>query len=195
MKRKSTGKKKRREYRRPPKAPARRRRASVAPPVRSRGAAKEANPGGRGKSHGKSKGSGPKRRKVPVLQRLSRVSARTVILVILMIFFIAFAVGPVSRNLEATSRLKKKEVELEKQRAATESLEKEVEEARSLDYVEREARRQRMVAPGEVLYLITPEESELEVEYRVKNLQSMDEAWERVRRMLKCTPPGSEAGE
>ncbi|MBU4385672.1 MAG: septum formation initiator family protein, partial [Actinobacteria bacterium] len=139
--------------------------------------------------------SGPKRRKVPVLQRLSRVSARTVILVILMIFFIAFAVGPVSRNLEATLRLKKKEVELEKQRAATESLEKEMQEARSLDYVEREARRQRMVAPGEVLYLVTPEESELEVEYRVKNLQSMDEAWERVRRMLKCTPPGSEAGE
>lgn len=195
MKRGSTGKKKRREYRRPPKAPAKRRRASVAPPVRSRGAAKEANPGGRGKSHWKAKGSGPKRRKVPVLQRLSRVSARTVILVILMIFFIAFAVGPVSRNLEATSRLKKKEVELEKQRAATESLEKKVEEARSLDYVEREARRQRMVAPGEVLYLVTPEESELEVEYRVKNLQSMDEAWERVRRMLKCTPPGSEAGE
>lgn len=89
--------------------------------------------------------------------------------------------------------MKEKEAELARQKAATASLEKEVQEARSLEYVEKEARGQRMVAPGEVLYLVTPEESETKVEYRVKNLQSMDEAWERVRRMLKCTHDGSEA--
>jgi len=130
-----------------------------------------------------------------MLQRLPRVSARTAILVILLIFFIAFAIGPVSRNLEATSRLKNKEAELARQKEATESLEKEVQEARSLEYIEREARHQRMVAPGEILYLVTPEAGESEAEHRVKRLQSMDEAWERVRRMLRCTGVGSDKKE
>lgn len=187
MKQGPEGKKKRREYRRPPKGAKRRK---VSPVTRvSRGASKVTSPASRKKPSGKAGDTGRKRNRAPVLRRLPRVSTRTAILAILVLFFITFAIGPVSRNLEATSRLKEKEAELARQKAATASLEKEVQEARSLEYVEKEARGQRMVAPGEVLYLVTPKESEKEVEYRVKNLQSMDEAWERVRRMLKCGEP------
>lgn len=165
-------------------------------PPAGRGAGKGQNTRSEAKKGGKA--AGGRRKKRPLSARLSRVSARTVILAILFIVFIAFAVGPVSRNIDATSRLREKEAELENQRSITESLEKEVEEARSFDYVEGEARRQRMVAPGEILYIITSEEEEQEVEYRVKKLQSMDEAWERVRQMLNCThrrTPGGETEE
>lgn len=186
MKKESAGKKKRREYRRPPKG-AKRRKASAAPRAGSRGTSKGTATVGKKKPSRKVKNPDGKQERAPILRRIPRVSARMAILVILMVFFITIAIGPVSRNLEATARLKRKEAELAEQKAATALLEKEVQEARSLEYVEREARRQRMVAPGEVLYLVTTEESDTEVEYRVKNIQSMDEAWERVRRMLKCT--------
>lgn len=152
--------------------------------VPAKGRSARASSGG---SQGKGRRSTEGRHRRPVAEKLSHISARTAILVILLAIFVAFAVGPVTRNLEATARLKKKEAELKEQESATASLEEEVREARSLEYVEKEARRQRLVAPGEVLYLVTPDESESEVEYRVKNLQSMDEAWERVRQMLNCT--------
>lgn len=117
---------------------------------------------------------------------LSKVSPRMVIMVILCAFFVAFAVGPTLRNLDATARLKKKEVELEAEKKTTTSLDDEVKEAKSLEYVEKEARRQRMVSPGETLYLVTSADSSSKVRYRVKNLQSLDEAWERVRVMINC---------
>lgn len=120
--------------------------------------------------------------------KLVGISARTVILLILMVFFIVLAISPVTGNLEATGRLRKMNDELKKEKAVTDSLEKEVSEARSIDYVEREARRQRMVAPGEILYLVTAGSSESEVKYRVKALQSMEEAWEWVRQMLHSVP-------
>lgn len=81
---------------------------------------------------------------------------------ILLAFFVAFAFGPTIRNLDATSKLKKREAELEKQRSITRVLDRETEEAKSMSYVEREARRQRMVFPGEILYLITNESSDEE---------------------------------
>ena len=110
------------------------------------------------------------------------------ILLILLVIFIVLAISPVTGNLEATGRLRKINDELKKEKAVTDSLEKEVSEARSIEYVEREARKQRMVAPGEILYLVTAGSSESEVKYRVKALQSMEEAWERVRQMLHSVP-------
>lgn len=118
--------------------------------------------------------------------RISRLSPRAVILALLLLMFVGFALGPTLRNLEANSRLKGKEAELRKQRSYTESLEKEVKEAGSMRYIEEEARKQRMVAPGEVLYLVTSDDGGPRIEYRVKSLQSMEEAWERVRRVLNC---------
>lgn len=117
---------------------------------------------------------------------LSRVSPRTAIVLVLVAFFIAFAFGPTMRNLEATSKLKQKEAELAREREYTASLEEEVEEASSLQYIEEEARKQRMVSPGEVLYVVTTEDECQEIEYKVKNFQSMDEVWERVRLMMNC---------
>lgn len=128
--------------------------------------------------------SGGRRGRRTLASRLSRVSPRFVIIAILAVVFIAFAFGPTMRNLEATSRLKKKEAELRQQSSLTDDLEKQVKEARSLRYVEAEARRQRMVMPGEVLYLVSSEDEGKKVEYRVKSLQSMDEVWERVRQMM-----------
>ena len=121
--------------------------------------------------------------------RLSRISPRVVILAILAVVFIAFAFGPTTRNLEANHRLKQKEIELKRQRSVTDALEKQVKEARSLGYVEAEARRQRLVMPGEVLYLVSSKDEVSKIEYRVKSLQSMDEAWERVAQMMG--PPGT----
>lgn len=134
-----------------------------------------------------------RRERRTLTSRLSRISPRFVIIAILAVVFIAFAFGPTMRNLEATSRLKKKEAELRRQRSLTDDLEKQVKEARSLRYVEAEARRQRMVLPGEVLYLVSSEDEANRVEYRVKNLQSMDEAWERIRQMMN--PPSTRGGE
>lgn len=114
---------------------------------------------------------------------------------ILIVFFLTFAFGPTTRNLEATLRVKKNEAELARQKAVTESLKREVEETRSLEYVEREARGQRMVLPGEVLYLVTSDEEESRVKRRVKSLQSMDEAWERVRVMLNSEYSRNERGD
>ena len=136
--------------------------------------------------------SGRRRERRTLTSRLSRISPRFVIIAILAVVFVAFAFGPTMRNLEATSRLKKKEAELRQQRSLTDDLEKQVKEARSLRYVEAEARRQRMVLPGEVLYLVSSEDEANRVEYRVKSLQSMDEAWERVRQMM--SPPSTRGG-
>jgi cell division protein FtsB len=120
--------------------------------------------------------------------KLAGVSPRTVILLILLVIFIVLSVSPVTRNLEATARLRKMNDELKKEKAVTDSLEKEVSEARSMEYVEKEARRQRMVAPGEILYLVTVGGSGSEVKYRVKALESMEEARERVKEMLHSVP-------
>jgi hypothetical protein len=109
----------------------------------------------------------------------------------LVVVFVVLSISPVARNLEANTTLKKMESELKKQQAVTESLEKDVGEARSLDYVKKEARRQRMVALGEILYLVTTNSPEREVTYRVKALQSMEEAWARVRQMLHSVPRGN----
>jgi cell division protein FtsB len=120
---------------------------------------------------------------------LLRLSPRTVIILLLFVIFIALSASPVVRNLEATGKLKAMERELEKQRKTTASLEKEIDVARSPSYIEEEARRQRMVEPGEVLYLVTTDAAEPRVEYRLKALQSMDEAWEIIRKVLHCNAP------
>jgi hypothetical protein len=143
-------------------------------------------PAGRGRAGKKRRGR--QERKTWAV-RLSRISPRVVILAILAVVFIAFAFGPTIRNLEATSRLKQKEAELKQQRSITDALEKQLKGARSLGYVEAEARRQRLVMPGEVLYLVSSEDEGTKVEYRVKSLQSMDEAWECVRQMM--SPPST----
>lgn len=129
-------------------------------------------------------------RAAPAAKRrpFSRVSPRAAIFLALVVLFAVLSASPVTRNLEATTRADRIERELKKERAVTESLEREVAEARSLEYVEREARKQRLVAPGEVLYLVTTEGPENEVTYRVKALQSMEEAWARVRQMLHSVP-------
>lgn len=118
----------------------------------------------------------------------SRVSPRALMLLALLAVFAVLSFSPVARNLEATTRAGNRESELKKERALTESLEKEVAEACSLEYVEKEARKQRLVAPGEILILVTTDGPENEVTYRVKALQSMEEAWARVRRMLHSIP-------
>lgn len=110
------------------------------------------------------------------------------ILLVLFAFFIVLSVSPVTMNLAGTSRLEKVQGQLKKQKAVTGSLEKDVAEAQSLDYVEEEARQQRKVAPGEILYIVTTGNPDTEVKYRVQALQSMDEAWERVRQMLHTVP-------
>ena len=118
---------------------------------------------------------------------LMSVSPRTVIILILFVLFIALSASPVARNLEATGKLKAMEKELSKQQKVTKSLENEVNQARSLSYIEQEARKERLVAPDEVLYLVTTDSAEPTVEYRLKALQSMDEAWEQVRKLLHCS--------
>jgi cell division protein FtsB len=120
---------------------------------------------------------------------LLRLSPRTVIIILLFVIFIALSASPVARNLEATGQLKAMERELATQRKTTAALEKEIDQARSPSYIEEEARLQRMVAPGEVLYLVTTDAAEPKVEYRLKALQSMDEAWEMIRKVLHCNAP------
>lgn len=136
------------------------------------------------------KGRKPRSAKKKLIERLMVISPRTVMLLILFLLFVVLSVSPVTRNLEATARLKKMEGEFKKQQAVTESLQREVAEASTLDYVEKEARKQRLVAPGEILYLVTTDGENDEVEYRVKALQSMHEAWARVRQMLYSIPRG-----
>ncbi len=136
------------------------------------------------------KGRKPRSAKKKLIERLMDISPRKVMLLILFVLFVVLSVSPVTRNLEATARLKKMEGEFKKQQAVTESLQKEVTEANTLDYVEKEARKQRLVAPGEILYLVTTDGENNEVEYRVKALQSMQEAWARVRKMLYSVPGG-----
>jgi cell division protein FtsB len=117
---------------------------------------------------------------------LDLVTPRTVLLLLLFVIFIALSASPVARNLEATTALKKTQKEFAKERATTRTLEREVEEARSMSYIETEARKQRMVGPDEVLYLVTTDSKKPDVVYRLKALQSMDEAWESIRQALHC---------
>jgi cell division protein FtsB len=139
----------------------------------------------------KKPGARVKKPKVSEAERAGRnwrsISPRLVVFVLLLVVFIALSASPVARNFESTGQLRAMELELARQQKTTKSLQKEVAQARSLDYIEQEARRQRMVGPGEVLYLVTTNSKAPEVEYRLKALQSMDEAWERVRQMLHCT--------
>jgi len=175
------------------KTPAAQQRRLVTEAARKKQAKVEAA-GGRGKQEKK-----PRRDRAaakvketsrrPLRERFSRrsVSPRAVILFILFAVFIALSASPIARNMEATGHLKAMERELASQQKSTATLESEVKAAQSLGYVEQEARRQRLVAPGEVLYLITTDSKEPTVEYRLKALQSMDEAWENVRQALHCT--------
>jgi cell division protein FtsL len=149
--------------------------------------------GGAGRSRARTPGAARREKKTGrkgLADILSRVTPRTVIILALFILFVVLSVSPVSRNLEATGRLNRLEDELKNQRAVTESLEKDVAEAGTLDYVEKEARKQRLVAPGEILYLVTTDDSANEVKYRVKAIQSKEEAWARVRQMLHSVPRG-----
>lgn len=146
------------------------------------GARAEAKDGDKGNGEGRT----VERPRGRLASGVSRLSPRAVILALLALLFIGCALGPTLRNIQANSRLNGKENELKKQRSYTESLEGEVDEAGSMNYVEEEARRQRLVAPGEILYLVTTDEHGSEIEYRLKSLQSMEEAWEQVRRMLNC---------
>jgi cell division protein FtsB len=127
-------------------------------------------------------------RRRSVTAKIAGITPRTVILLILLVMFIVLSVSPVTRNLEATGHLNRMQAELKKEKAVTESLEKEVKEAGSADYVTKEARKQHMVAPGEIPYLVTTDQPEGEIQYRVKALQSMEEAWARVRQMLHSVP-------
>jgi hypothetical protein len=169
-----------------PRAAAQSRKKEPAAPEKSGRAAKEkARP--RKLKEPKEKVRRRDREPGPGPRGLRAVSPRTVILLILVAVFIALSASPVARNFEATTNLRALERELSTQRETTKSLEKEVAQAQSLSYIEQEARRQRLVAPGELLYLVTTDAAGPRVEYRIKALQSMDEAWERVRQMLHCT--------
>lgn len=122
--------------------------------------------------------------------RIAGISPRMAIMAVLVVMFAALSVAPVTRNLEATSRLRKLQSELKEEQAVTEALQGDVAEAGTLEYVEKEARRQRLVAPGEVLYLVTTDSRGDDIEYRVKSIQSIEEARSRVRRMLYSVPRG-----
>lgn len=150
---------------------------------------RSANPGkkgskGRGNKSGASEKNKKNEKRPPIY---SRISPKVAILIILFGVFIAFSIGPVTRNIEATSKLRDKEKELKEEAKTTEALEAEVEEARSLEHIEREAREQHMAAPGETVYIITSERNEEDPDVKVKSPQSMDEAWERVRWYLECS--------
>lgn len=117
---------------------------------------------------------------------LKRISPRSIIFLILLGVFIAFSIGPITRNIEATSRLKAEEKKLAEEKNTTDGLKKEVKEARSLEHIEEEARSQHMVAPGETVYVITSGAEKGDTDVQIKNLQSMDEAWGRVQQLLNC---------
>jgi hypothetical protein len=145
-------------------------------------------------------GSGARGRKAASSKKGTRrltlrsISPRTVLVGILFVLFFALSASPVARNLEATGKLKTVEKELARQQKITRSLENEVDQARSLSYIEQEARKERLVAPDEILYLVTTDSAEPNVEYRLKALQSMDEAWELVRKFLHCTAARQQHG-
>jgi len=123
------------------------------------------------------------------------ISPRVVGLIFLLVICIGVVISPVARNLEATGRLKSMEKELARQKQITGSLDREVSDARSLDYIEKEARKGRLVKPGEILYLVTTNANAPEVEYRLKALQSMDEAWESIRWRLHCNASRQVSGQ
>lgn len=167
---------------------ARGRDAEKTPAVSDYAKTRSKKPAG-GKLSRKSPGVEPRNLNEPAEEKRRRrvlLSPRFVLIVILLLLFIGGAARPVAKNIEATSSLRERERELDREQKTTRALEKEVEEARSMSYIEQEARRQRLVAPDEILYLVTTDTKEPEVEYRLKSLQSMDEAWERIRQALHC---------
>ena len=104
---------------------------------------------------------------------------------------IGIAFSPVIDTIRANGRLNVANKELKEQKTVTESLKKEIAEAKTLEYVEAEARRQRKVERGEILYVVSSSENDnSEVEYRVRPLRSMEEARERVVRMLRSRVEG-----
>ncbi|MDD5748798.1 MAG: septum formation initiator family protein [Actinomycetota bacterium] len=119
------------------------------------------------------------------------VSPRLIILVSLGVFFVCVSFGPISRNIESTGKLREKEEELATEKRTTEKLEKEVKGAHTMEYVEKEARKQRMIMPGEILYVINREGDFSGTKYKIKDIQSMEEAWERVRLFMNCMAPYS----
>ena len=122
----------------------------------------------------------------PLSERF-KASWRTIIVFLIIIFFFGFAAGPVSRSLSANSRLREAELELQRQRGVTASLERQVKEASTMEFVEVEARKQRLVKEGEQLYLVTADGEGRETVYRVKGIQSKEEAKERVRKMMNSS--------
>ncbi|MFH1149775.1 MAG: septum formation initiator family protein [Actinomycetota bacterium] len=165
------------------------RRVPVKAADRRGAGAPERRGGGPGASKRKTESSGISQLGGTLAAKASHVSPRTIVWLLLAALFLCLSISPVSRNLEATTRLHRIKAELDEQKAVTSALEREVAEAESLEYIEREARRQRLVAPGEVLYLVTTEGEE-KVEFKIKAIQSMDEAWERVREMLHSNRRG-----
>lgn len=125
---------------------------------------------------------------------LKHITPRSVIFIILLGVFIAFSIGPITRNIEATSRLKAEEKKLAVEKKTTDALKREAKEARSLEHIEEEARSQHMVAPGETVYVVTSDTDKGDTGIELKNLQSMDEAWGRVQQLLNCKyeKPGEE---
>lgn len=112
-----------------------------------------------------------------------RISPRVVIIVVLLAACAAFAFSPLMRDIDAVSKRRKVEAKLTEEKTRTAQLERELKVAKSKQYVEQEARKQRLVAPGETLYLVTTDTGG-NVKYRVKKIQSMDEAWNRVNIMM-----------
>ncbi len=119
--------------------------------------------------------------------RAKLLSPRVVIIVVVLAACSAFVFSPLMRDLDSASKRRKVEAKLKEEKAKTSKLQQEMKGASSKQYVEQEARKQRLVSPGETLYLVTTEGG-AQVKYRVKNLQSMDEAWARIRLMMNCKP-------
>ncbi len=120
------------------------------------------------------------------------VSPIKIVILCIVILIGCFLVAvPIMRNIQSKARLNEKKEELAEQKRITEELESRVREATSLEFVEREARKQRLVKPGETLYLITMRKKEAESGYRVKRLESMEEAWEMIRKTINCTYKGA----
>lgn len=135
---------------------------------------------------------GGKRRSKKALARSATVSRiKVAILCIVILIGCALVSVPLMRNIQSKARLEEKKAELADQKKNTEDLESRVREASTLEYVEREARKQRLVKAGEVLYLITPEDNEEESGYRFKSVESMEEAWDIIRKVINCSYRGA----
>ncbi len=119
---------------------------------------------------------------------LRKPSTRLIILFLLLGLFLGVALKPTLKNLETTSELKGKELELERQQGITVRLGKKVQEARTEEYMELKAREQGLIYPDETLYVITSEAERKKegTEKRIRGMRSMEEAWEWVSSMMSC---------